>query len=131
VPSTILRATQFHNLLVSMFAALSRSPVLPLPGRTSFQPVDVRDVAARLAALAQAGPAGRVADLGGPETRDVRDLARSWLAATSRSRLVVGVPLPGRLARAFREGHNCAPDHADGRITFEDFLREETPARTR
>jgi uncharacterized protein YbjT (DUF2867 family) len=130
VPSTVLRATQFHDLLVSLFTALSRSPVLVLPGGTRFQPVDVRDVAARLVRLSGAEPAGRVPDLGGPEVRDVRDLARSWLAAGTKSRLVVGVRLPGRLARAFREARHCTPEHADGTITFEDYLRDRLGVMT-
>ncbi len=28
---TILRTTQFHDLLVSLFGTLARSPVMPLP----------------------------------------------------------------------------------------------------
>jgi uncharacterized protein YbjT (DUF2867 family) len=130
VPNTILRATQFHDLLAGMFRVLAHSPVLMLPGGTSFQPVDVRDVAARLVDLAEAGPAGRVDDFGGPEIRPVQELARSWLDLTSRSRLVLPVPLPGGLARAYRDGRHCTPGHADGRITFEDFVRDQIAAVT-
>jgi uncharacterized protein YbjT (DUF2867 family) len=123
VPSTVLRATQFHNLLATMFRGLSKTPVLPLPGGTSFQPIDVRDVAVRLTQLADGAPAGRVEDLGGPEVRDVADLARAWLAAHHRSRLVLPIRLPGRLARAYRNGWHCTPEHAGGTITFDDFVR--------
>jgi hypothetical protein len=30
--------------------------------------------------------------------------------------------VPGRIARAYREGRHLAPDHAVGRRTFEEFL---------
>jgi uncharacterized protein YbjT (DUF2867 family) len=123
VPSTVLRATQFHDLLATMFRGLSRTPVLPLPGGTSFQPIDVRDVAGRLTELADGAPAGRVDDLGGPQVRDVADLARTWLAARHRSRLVLPIRLPGRLARAYREGWHCTPEHAGGTITFDDYVK--------
>lgn len=128
VPSTVLRATQFHDLLATLFATLSRSPVMPLPGGTRFQPVDVRDVAGRLVTLATGSPQGRVADFGGPEVRDVTDLARAWLAAQRRSRVLLPIRLPGGLARAYREGWHCAPDHPDGVITFADFLHGHATA---
>jgi uncharacterized protein YbjT (DUF2867 family) len=131
VPSTILRATQFHDLLTTMFAGLSRTPVLPLPGGTSFQPIDVRDVAVRLTQLAEGSPAGRVDDLGGPEVRDVAELARTWLSAQHRSRVVLPIRLPGRLARAYRAGWHCAPDQAGGTITFDDFVRPHHTADVR
>jgi len=122
VPWTVLRATQFHDLLTTLFGVLGRSPVLPVLAGARFQPVDVRDVAARLAALAAGPPAGRAPDLGGPQVRDMADLARAWAATTGRRRAVLPVRLPGRVARAVREGGLLAPAHADGRVTFEEFL---------
>ena len=122
VPWTVLRATQFHNLLAMLFGVLGRSPVLPVLAGASFQPVDVHDVADRLVDLALGAPAGRVPDLGGPQVRTMADLARSWAAGTSRRRAVLPVRLPGGLARAVRNGGLTAPGHADGRTTFEEFL---------
>lgn len=102
--------------------------MLPLPTGTSFQPVDTREVGARLIELSALPPAGWVADLGGPLVQPVGELARTWLAATARSRVVVDVRLPGRLARAYREGWHCTPDHTDGSITFADFVTPRTTA---
>ncbi|MFC5138200.1 SDR family oxidoreductase [Actinomycetospora rhizophila] len=122
LPWTILRATQFHDLLATLFATTARAGVLPVLAGASFQPVDVADVAARLAALAAGPPRGRVPDLGGPEVRTMADLARTWARATGRRRPVVPLRLPGAVARGFRSGANLAPDHADGVGTFEQFL---------
>jgi uncharacterized protein YbjT (DUF2867 family) len=121
VPYTILRATQFHDLVRVLFASAAKLPVMLVPG-CSFQPVDVGDVADRLIELAEGEPAARVTDLAGPQARTARDLARAYLRATKRRRPVVTVPLPGRLGRALRQGGNLAPDHADGKITFDDYL---------
>jgi uncharacterized protein YbjT (DUF2867 family) len=52
VPWTVLRATQFHDLLAMLFRGVGRTPVLPVLAGARFQPVDVRDVARRLADLA-------------------------------------------------------------------------------
>jgi uncharacterized protein YbjT (DUF2867 family) len=122
LPWTILRATQFHDLLVSLFAATARVGVVPALTGTAFQPIDVTDVAARLAAIVDGPPQGLAAPLGGPEVRPMADLARAWLAATGRRRPVVPLRLPGAIAGGFRAGANLTPAHAEGVVTFEQFL---------
>jgi uncharacterized protein YbjT (DUF2867 family) len=122
VPWTVLRASQFHDLLLTLLQTLGRSPVLPVLAGGSFQPIDVRDVADRLAELSTGAPVGRAPDLAGPQVRSMAGLARAWLTATGRRRAVLPVWLPGAPARAVRDGALVAPDHADGRITFEEFL---------
>ncbi|MGW0285068.1 SDR family oxidoreductase [Streptomyces sp. NPDC003236] len=119
---TVLRATQFHDLVTSALRGLSRSPVLVLPAGVSDQPVEVAEVADRLAELAVAPPAGRVADMGGPQVRSFESLARAWLRATGRRRAVVNVPLAGGTYRAFRAGGHLAPERAVGKGTFEEYL---------
>ena len=84
-------------------------------------------MAARLAALAGGDPAGRVPDMGGPEVRTAGDLAPAFLRAGGRRRTVVGIPLPGRVARGFRSGGHLAPDHATGTRTWEQFLARRGP----
>ncbi|OIJ65594.1 SDR family oxidoreductase [Streptomyces mangrovisoli] len=122
---TILRATQFHDLLVQVFGSLSKAPVLPLPAGASDQPVEVDEVAARLAELALGAPAGRVPDLGGPQVRTLESLARAYLKATGRRRPVVNIPLWGATYRAFRDGGHLAPRRAVGKVTFEEFLARQ------
>ncbi|MEU6094929.1 NAD(P)H-binding protein [Streptomyces sp. NPDC047079] len=119
---TILRTTQFHDLLVRIFEAIGRLPVLMLPAGVGDQPIAVAEVADRLAELAVQGPAGRVADMGGPEVLTFPDLARAWLRATGRSRPVVSVPVPGRAFRALRTGGHLTPGNAVGKGTFEEHL---------
>ncbi|URM92087.1 NAD(P)H-binding protein [Streptomyces sp. MRC013] len=119
---TVLRTTQFHDLVLRLLEGSARLPVLPVPAGVRDQPVEVREVAARLTGLALAEPAGRVADMGGPEVRTFEDLARAYLRAAGRRRRVVPVPLAGRTYRAFRAGGHLAPDRAVGTGTFEDHL---------
>lgn len=119
---TVLRATQFHDLLVQVFRALSKVPVMVLPAGVSDQPVEVAEVADRLAELATEAPAGRVEDMAGPEVRPLASLARAYLKAVGRRRAVVHVPLWGAAYRAFRAGGHLAPEHAVGKGTFEEYL---------
>jgi uncharacterized protein YbjT (DUF2867 family) len=97
-------------------------PVIVMPSGVSFQPIDAGEVAARLSALAGAPPAGRVPDMAGPEVRSATDLARAYARSRSSRRPVVSVPMPGAGIRGYREGGHLAPGHADGRITFDQFL---------
>src|SRR4051794_26063822 len=64
LPHTILRATQFHDLVVSLFTAQRFAPVVLAP-RFAVQPIAVTDVADRLVELAGSPPAGRGPDIGG------------------------------------------------------------------
>jgi uncharacterized protein YbjT (DUF2867 family) len=125
VPWTTLRATQFHQLLLTVAGALAKLPVVPLPAGFRFQPVDADEVAARLAELALGRPAGLVPDIAGPKVYGAAELLRGYLRATHRRRPILPVWLPGKAARAFRAGANLAPDRAVGHRTWEDFLASE------
>ncbi|KES05209.1 nucleoside-diphosphate sugar epimerase [Streptomyces toyocaensis] len=119
---TVLRTTQFHDLVLRVLQGMSRLPVMPLPARVKDQPIDVTEVAERLAELAQGAPAGRVDDMGGPEVRTFDSLARAYLRAAGRRRAVVRVPLRGAAYDAFRAGGHLAPERAVGTGTFDEFL---------
>jgi uncharacterized protein YbjT (DUF2867 family) len=128
LPWTILRATQFHDLSLTVAKQLAKLPVIPVPAGVRFQPVDTDEVAARLAELALGAPAGLVPDIAGPQVLSMADLLRAYLRARGKHRLLVPVPLPGRAARAVRAGANLAPSRAVGHLTWEEFLAERVPA---
>jgi uncharacterized protein YbjT (DUF2867 family) len=127
LPWTILRATQFHDLVLATVRQLTKLPVVPVPG-VRFQPVETAEVAERLAGLALGAPAGLVPDLAGPRVYPFRDLVRGYLDARHKHRALVPVRAPGKAARAMRDGANLAPDRAVGHRTWEDFLAERAAA---
>ena len=122
IPWTVLRATQFHDFVAFLLGLLSKGPVAMVPKGISAQPVDVREVAARLAALASSEPAGRVADLGGPQVLTVHELMRTYLAATGRRTRTVTIPALGPL-RLYRDGGHLTPDLATGGLTFAEWVQ--------
>lgn len=67
LPWTVLRASQFHDLIAALLRALAVPPIVVVPAGWQLQPIDVHDVGARLAELALGEPAGRVPDLAGLE----------------------------------------------------------------
>ncbi|WP_439656420.1 SDR family oxidoreductase [Lentzea sp. HUAS TT2] len=123
IPFTILRAAQFHDLTLTMVRGLAKLPVVPVPG-LRLQPVDVRDVAARIVELALGQPAGRVADLAGPTVYEMRQLVRDFLSLTGKRRLTVPVRLPGKAGQAYRDGRNLTLDGDRGARTWEEFLAD-------
>ncbi len=126
VPSTILRATQFHEFVLKQIQILGRGPVALVPKGFLLQPIDIGEVADRLVELALSEPAGRVPDIGGPEVRTFANLARAYIDTTGHAKRVVEIPVPGKMARAFREGAQTYPGHEYGKIRWEEFLSHTT-----
>jgi uncharacterized protein YbjT (DUF2867 family) len=124
LPWTTLRATQFHDLMLTTARQMARLPVVPVPSGFRFQPIDAGEVAARLVELALGTPAGLVPDIAGPKVYGMADLVRGYLRARRKHRLLVPVRLPGKAARAYRAGANLTPERAVGRRTWEEFLAD-------
>jgi uncharacterized protein YbjT (DUF2867 family) len=124
VPWSILRATQFHDLMLLVVQAMARLPVIPVPAGFRFQPVDESEVAERLVELALGAPAGLAPDMGGPQVYTMADLIRAYLRASGKHRLLVPVPIPGKAARTVRAGANLTPERAVGQKTWDAFLAE-------
>ncbi|MFH8573295.1 SDR family oxidoreductase [Streptomyces sp. NPDC017993] len=125
LPWTTLRAAQFHDLALTAVEKMAKLPVIPVPGGLRFQPVDAREVAARLVELTLGEPAGPVPDLAGPTVYGMAELSRGYLAARGKRRLMMPVRLPGKAGRAYRAGANLSLEGAVvGERTWEDFLAE-------
>jgi uncharacterized protein YbjT (DUF2867 family) len=125
LPWTTLRAAQFHELALTVAQQMAKLPVIPVPGGLRFQPVDSREVAARLVELTLDKPAGLVPDLAGPKVYGMADLIRGYLRARGKRRLMVPVRMPGKAGHAYRAGANLSLDRAAvGQRTWEEFLAE-------
>jgi uncharacterized protein YbjT (DUF2867 family) len=103
VPWSIVRATQFHELLDMGFGSAARAGVLPAFD-AALQPVAARHVARVVAEVAQGEPLFAWEHVAGPEVRQMRELARTWRAVTGRRAIVVPVPLRRRLAAPLAAG---------------------------
>jgi len=124
LPFSILRASQFPQLLDSAFAAAARFGVRPT-GRAKVQPIDPTVVAARLAEAALADPAGRLPDLAGPRVQTLSELSRAWATARGKHRLPLRIPAWGKMGKALAAGALCDPAAATPGESFEEWLRHE------
>jgi uncharacterized protein YbjT (DUF2867 family) len=130
LPWTILRATQFHDLVLLVLQSLVKLPIVPVPSGFSFQPIDADDVAGHLVDLALKHPSGLVPEIAGPRVYSAAELATGYLHAIDRGRPLVPIRLPGSAARALRAGANIAPAHAVAGKTWEEFLASRLPPST-
>ena len=126
VPWSILRATQFHSFMESTLRAFARLPgMLAIPFGWQFQPVESREVARRVVDIVLDKPAGMLPDFGGPQVRDFKSIAESWLAARKERRRLMNLWLPFKASRQVAEGRLTCPEHKDGLVTFDQYLAEK------
>jgi len=130
VPASVLRATQFPELVVRLAQAVTLGPVAVAPRGLRFAPVDVRDVADRLVRAVAQGPGGRLPDLGGPEVVPLADVAATWATVRGHRRpRTVQLPAWGGLLRALAVGANLPGPLAErGRRTLAAWVDEHRPA---
>ncbi|WP_427383514.1 SDR family oxidoreductase [Janibacter sp. G56] len=127
VPTTVLRATQFHPLAASLARSSTLGPLaLGLRG-LRMQPIDVDAVADRLAEIA-AGPSprgpARARDIAGPDVLRLDEIATLVARRAGRPAPRV-LPLPpiGATLRSFARGDNLPGPDVDVRgRSFSDWL---------
>jgi uncharacterized protein YbjT (DUF2867 family) len=124
VPWTLLRATQFHQLLDTTFASAARFGVRPT-GKVKIQPIDPAVVAVRLAEAALAAPAGRLPDLAGPRVQTLSELSATWAAARGKHLLPLPIPALGKTGKALAAGALCDERGTAPGEDFAEWLRHE------
>jgi len=123
VPWSIIRSTQFYELVGTVIAAAGRWRVLPMP-RGVLQPVACADTARAVADVAEGAPLKRSLTVAGPEVSEVRDLARTWRKVTGCRAALMPMPVPGTVGRALRSGDLTVPrPDVRGTTSFADWLR--------
>lgn len=131
IPWSILRATQFHSIVDTMMNMFTKIPLVALvPSGLLIQPISGEEVARKLVEIVQAGPSGRLPDMGGPQVYTSGELARLWLKQRGMHRAIIPLWLPGQTASKMREGGNTCPQQTTGKVTWEAWLRHHYPQQT-
>ena len=122
---SVLRTTQFHSFILKFIESFDNNKEQPIiiPEGMRFQSVDVAEVAGRLTELIKEGPLGLLPALGGPEVLCFEEMMEMYLQISGRNDIVQVKPLQAAKYDLFRSGVNLCPQHADGKITWEQFLR--------
>lgn len=125
VPSTIQRATQFHEFAAQMFTRATIGPLHVAP-RARTQPVATAEVGERLVAVAAGGPQGRVPDFAGPREEALDAMVKAVARARGYRGWVPSFRIPSRQMKGMRAGRVLpGPDAVLGRQTFAEWLEED------
>ena len=146
VPWSIVRVAQFHSFVDRLVRAAATLPIpAPIAADLRFQPVDEREVAERLVAIALGPPLGDAPEIAGPEVVTLGEIAQTWLTIVGRPGMLLPVsldalgdhdgipPAAEPWARPVLEGYRAAFNtphgpRALGTVRFADWLRaHETP----
>lgn len=121
VPSTIVRAAQFHEFAGQMLTRM-KGPVALMP-KFLMRPVAASEVGTHLVSVAESTPAGRAPDLVGPRDEVLADLARRQLEHDGVRRKVLQVRLPGSYGAGLASGVlRGTGDAVEGDLTFDQWL---------
>ncbi len=122
LPWSIFRFTEVNERVWRELQHAARWPTMFVAARTRIQVLDAKVAAFRLVDLVRIGASGRVPDLGGPFAYKTKDLARSYLAASGRRRLVIPFNSFGLAGAALRAGANLTRNRAHGTKDWNDFV---------
>ncbi|MGN5733426.1 SDR family oxidoreductase [Arthrobacter psychrochitiniphilus] len=123
MPTTVVEATQFHNLVAGIFSAASRMGIIPAFRGVCFQAISTADVAAVLVAEAGRGGQEKVSvRAGGPDVQTMHEMAQIWKSVTGSKAVISQLPLPGSFGAFLRAGRNLIPDDVAGAVEFREWL---------
>ena len=105
-----------------MFGKMARLPIVPLPDMP-VEPVDTTDFADYLVESVGPGPAGRLADFGGPEVLTFTDAFDEWRQIRDGSVRTMRIPLPSAATNAAAAMSLSDPSSRHGTVTWADWLR--------
>jgi uncharacterized protein YbjT (DUF2867 family) len=127
LPVTVVRATQFHELIATL-AGAARWPVAFLPPNVATQPCELTWIAEQLADLALAPPPNgyrRIPELAGPEIVTIPEAIRLLCEHDDRKvpRLIT-LPKIGSTMKAYAARINLpGPDATTGGKSFSEWLQ--------
>jgi hypothetical protein len=85
--------------------------------------VDTGEFAQHLIGFIDKGPQGRADDFGGPEIHTIKEMAEQKIKINNETNKVISFPLTGKLYKSFLYGKNTNENRKQGKITFEEFLK--------
>ena len=124
-PWTVLRATQFHNFVQYLLQSCGADtqPEVVVPGGIRLQSIDVGEVADRLVLLMERGPSGQTLEMGGPQILSLEAMAQTYVHLWGHQATIRSAEPADEMYTMMRTGIILTPAHAEGKITWEQYLQ--------
>ena len=118
---SLLRATQFHELIEAVFRGAANRGVTP---RSSIplQTVAASEAARSMVALSASTPTDSTTELTGPEVLTVTEMGKIWRRVMGRKTVPLPLPTMGKAMKALRHGALTDPKVEGSGPTFEQWL---------
>ena len=126
LPWSILRATQFHDMILNRFIKPfdGKPGPLKIPQGMQFQSIAIEDVANKLVSLSIRPPKNIIETIGGPEIYTIEEMTQIYLDTLNMDNKIEPEIYDEEIYDLFRSGVNLCPDYTLGKTTWKDFLLE-------
>lgn len=124
---SILRATQFHELIDKLFHGTNKYPFLFLPKEWKVQPIEPKVVAEKLFDIFNHGPSRNIENIGGKEILTTQQLIYDWRNARGLKKKIIFIPLPGKASIALKNGKLTTKESSHESITWREWLAKKYP----
>ncbi|UJR12671.1 hypothetical protein I4U23_016845 [Adineta vaga] len=122
IPYTILRATQFHDLVEYMGNCLVNYPRDIASKAAKIQPIQTDAVAMELAKIVKESPLNSTYDIGGRKIYTMREIADSLLEVHHEKKPAIDMPMIDEILNDFAEGYNTCDNISLNSNTWEEYL---------
>ncbi|HYV94709.1 MAG TPA: NAD(P)H-binding protein [Chitinophagales bacterium] len=122
---SILRATQFHDLIDGIFTGLNKYPFIFIPKNLKVQPIEAGVVAKRLFQIFRQPPSRQIENIGGNEILFTQQMMRTWLDVLKSKKKMISLPLPFSFARKIATGALTCRERAEESCTWQQWLEKK------
>lgn len=125
LPYSILRATQFHDLvlyrIIQVFDQGFGKPI-QIPANMQFQSIDKTDAAAAIINLVASQPTYKITTIGGPEVLTLEAMIQTYFSQLGRNEKIEYIEPSMAFHQVFTTGINLCPESSVDGITWEEYL---------
>ncbi|HEY1056437.1 MAG TPA: NAD(P)H-binding protein, partial [Emticicia sp.] len=126
LPYSILRATQFHDLVLYRIIQVFDQGIgksIQIPANMQFQSIDKIDAAAAIIDLIDRKPINTITTIGGPEVLTLEAMIQAYFAQSGRSEDIEYVEPAMAFHQVFTTGINLCLENAVNGIKWEEYLK--------
>ena len=121
---SLLRATQFHELIDSLFRSAAKRRLSPRSG-IPLQTVAASEAAKSIVEIAGSAPTSSDTEIAGPQIQTVSEMGAIWRKAMNRRTIPLPLPAIGKSMKSLKHGGLTDPDNKGSGPTFAEWLLAE------